>query len=101
MQQLHARKGWLIVKCSEGDADLVCSGGSSRVIEVCRQPIVYIVPLQVHFCLGLLARIVQLLPATANLAVPDRLMILLCLCSYWHTILLDQPRNLAKSVTTE
>lgn len=72
--------------CSKGDADLVRSGGSSRVIEVphvedCLQPVVNIVPLQVHY--------VQILPAAANLAVPkfsDRLTNLLFRCSYWHTI---------------
>lgn len=80
--------------CSKGDADLVRSGGSSRVIEVphvedCLQPVVNIVPLQVHYCFGLIASIGQILPAAANLAVPkfsDRLTNLLFRCSYWHTI---------------
>lgn len=51
IQQLKARKGRLIVMCTEGDAAAVC-GGSCRVIEVplvvdCLQPVVNIVPLQV------------------------------------------------------
>ncbi|CAN1769715.1 Glutamine--fructose-6-phosphate aminotransferase [isomerizing] 1, partial [Linum perenne] len=79
IQQLHARSGRLIVLCSEGDAASVCPGGSCRVIEVplvedCLQPVVNIVPLQ------------QLL-------------------AYHLTVLrghnVDQPRNLAKSVTTQ
>ncbi|XP_022742033.1 glutamine--fructose-6-phosphate aminotransferase [isomerizing] 2-like isoform X2 [Durio zibethinus] len=78
IQQLHARKGRLIVMCSKGDAASVCSGGACRVIEVpqvedCLQPVVNIVPLQ--------------------------------LLAYHLTVLrgynVDQPRNLAKSVTTQ
>ncbi|KAJ4837227.1 hypothetical protein Tsubulata_008489 [Turnera subulata] len=78
IQQLHARKGRLIVMCSKGDAASVDAGGSCRVIEVphiedCLQPVVNIVPLQ--------------------------------LLAYHLTVLrgynVDQPRNLAKSVTTE
>lgn len=78
IQQLHARKGRLIVMCSEGDASFVCCGGSCPVIEVprvedCLQPVINIVPLQ--------------------------------LLAYHLTVLrghnVDQPRNLAKSVTTE
>ncbi|XP_062159408.1 glutamine--fructose-6-phosphate aminotransferase [isomerizing] 1 [Alnus glutinosa] len=78
IQQLHARKGRLIVMCSKGDAAAVCAGGSGRVIEVpqvedCLQPVVNIVPLQ--------------------------------LLAYHLTVLrgfnVDQPRNLAKSVTTQ
>ncbi|CAN1262293.1 Glutamine--fructose-6-phosphate aminotransferase [isomerizing] 1 [Linum perenne] len=78
IQQLHARSGRLIVLCSEGDAASVCPGGSCRVIEVplvedCLQPVVNIVPLQ--------------------------------LLAYHLTVLrghnVDQPRNLAKSVTTQ
>ncbi|KAK1319565.1 Glutamine--fructose-6-phosphate aminotransferase [isomerizing] [Acorus calamus] len=78
IQQLHARKGRLIVICSKGDASLVCAGGSCRVIEVpqvvdCLQPVINIVPLQ--------------------------------LLAYHLTVLrgfnVDQPRNLAKSVTTQ
>ncbi|MFS7988215.1 putative sugar isomerase (SIS) [Helianthus anomalus] len=77
IQQLKARKGRLIVMCTEGDAEAVC-GGSCPVIEVphivdCLQPVVNIVPLQ--------------------------------LLAYHLTVLrgynVDQPRNLAKSVTTE
>ncbi|MQM05757.1 hypothetical protein Taro_038570 [Colocasia esculenta] len=77
IQQLRARKGRLIVMCSEGDASLVCHSGSCRVIEVpqvadCLQPVVNIIPLQ--------------------------------LLAYHLTVLrgynVDQPRNLAKSVTT-
>lgn len=54
IQQLHARKGRLIVMCSKGEGPLVCSNGSCRVIEVpqvedCLQPVVNIVPLQVSF----------------------------------------------------
>lgn len=54
IQQLHARKGRLILMCSKGDAAAVCAGGSGRVIEVpqvedCLQPVVNIVPLQVYF----------------------------------------------------
>ncbi|EXC23013.1 Glucosamine--fructose-6-phosphate aminotransferase [isomerizing] 2 [Morus notabilis] len=78
IQQLHARKGRLIVMCSQGDAASVSLGGSCRVIEVplvedCLQPVVNIVPLQ--------------------------------LLAYHLTVLrgfnVDQPRNLAKSVTTQ
>ncbi|XP_044483358.1 glutamine--fructose-6-phosphate aminotransferase [isomerizing] 2-like isoform X1 [Mangifera indica] len=78
IQQLHARKGRLIVMCSKGDAASVCPGNSCRVIEVpivedCLQPVINIVPLQ--------------------------------LLAYHLTVLrgynVDQPRNLAKSVTTE
>ncbi|KAF3452477.1 hypothetical protein FNV43_RR02910 [Rhamnella rubrinervis] len=78
IQQLHARKGRLVVMCSKGDAASVCLGGSSRVVEVpqvvdCLQPVVNIVPLQ--------------------------------LLAYHLTVLrgfnVDQPRNLAKSVTTQ
>ncbi|KAM7267789.1 hypothetical protein ACFE04_009955 [Oxalis oulophora] len=78
IQQLHARKGRLIVMCSKGDAAFVCPGGSCRVIEVpqvedCLQPVINIVPLQ--------------------------------LLAYHLTVLrgynVDQPRNLAKSVTTQ
>ncbi|CAA6669157.1 unnamed protein product [Spirodela intermedia] len=77
IQQLRARKGRLVVMCSEGDASLVCPGGSCRVIEVpqvadCLQPVINIIPLQ--------------------------------LLAYHLTVLrgfdVDQPRNLAKSVTT-
>ncbi|OIT26350.1 PREDICTED: glutamine--fructose-6-phosphate aminotransferase [isomerizing] 2-like [Nicotiana attenuata] len=78
IQQLHARKGRLIVMCTKGDAASVSVGGSCRVIEVpqvedCLQPVVNVVPLQ--------------------------------LLAYHLTVLrghnVDQPRNLAKSVTTQ
>ncbi|KAL9426970.1 hypothetical protein AB3S75_033702 [Citrus x aurantiifolia] len=78
IQQLHARKGRLIVMCSKGDAASIIPGGSCRVIEVpqvedCLQPVINIVPLQ--------------------------------LLAYHLTVLrgynVDQPRNLAKSVTTQ
>ncbi|XP_024955827.1 glutamine--fructose-6-phosphate aminotransferase [isomerizing] 1 isoform X1 [Citrus sinensis] len=78
IQQLHARKGRLIVMCSKGDAASIFPGGSCRVIEVpqvedCLQPVINIVPLQ--------------------------------LLAYHLTVLrgynVDQPRNLAKSVTTQ
>ncbi|XP_010488499.1 PREDICTED: glutamine--fructose-6-phosphate aminotransferase [isomerizing] 2-like [Camelina sativa] len=78
IQQLHARKGRLIVMCSKGDAASVSSSGSCRAIEVpqvedCLQPVINIVPLQ--------------------------------LLAYHLTVLrghnVDQPRNLAKSVTTQ
>lgn len=78
IQQLHARKGRLIVMCSKGDAQSVCPGRSCRIIEVpqvadCLQPVVNIIPLQ--------------------------------LLAYHLTVLrgynVDQPRNLAKSVTTQ
>lgn len=78
IQQLHARKGRLIVMCTEGDAASVSVGGSCRVIEVpqvadCLQPVINVVPLQ--------------------------------LLAYHLTVLrgynVDQPRNLAKSVTTQ
>lgn len=54
IQQLHARKGRLIVMCSKGDAASIFPGGSCRVIEVpqvedCLQPVINIVPLQVVF----------------------------------------------------
>lgn len=78
IQQLHARRGRLIVMCSKGDVAAVCPGESCRVIEVpqvedCLQPVVNIIPLQ--------------------------------LLAYHLTVLrgfnVDQPRNLAKSVTTQ
>ncbi|KAL8171493.1 hypothetical protein V2J09_023297 [Rumex salicifolius] len=78
IQQLHARRGRLIVMCTKGDAQSVCPGNSCRVVEVpqvedCLQPVINIVPLQ--------------------------------LMAYHLTVLrgynVDQPRNLAKSVTTQ
>ncbi|XP_072954283.1 glutamine--fructose-6-phosphate aminotransferase [isomerizing] 1-like [Typha angustifolia] len=78
IQQLHARKGRLIVMCSKGDASAVCPSETCRAIEVpqvadCLQPVINIVPLQ--------------------------------LLAYHLTVLrgydVDQPRNLAKSVTTQ
>lgn len=78
IQQLNARKGRLIVMCSKGEAASVSVGGSCRIIEVpqvqdCLQPVINSVPLQ--------------------------------LLAYHLTVLrgfnVDQPRNLAKSVTTE
>ncbi|GAA0148271.1 transaminase [Lithospermum erythrorhizon] len=78
IQQLHARKGRLLVMCTEGDAESVSVGGTCRVVEVprvedCLQPVINIVPLQ--------------------------------LLAYHLTVLrgynVDQPRNLAKSVTTQ
>lgn len=52
IQQLHARKGRLIVMCSAGDAASVCPNEYCRVIEVpqvedCLQPVINVVPLQV------------------------------------------------------
>lgn len=57
IQQLHARKGRLIVMCTEGDAASVSVGGSCRVIEVphmedCLQPVINIIPLQVYIYLS-------------------------------------------------
>lgn len=54
IQQLHARKGRLIVLCSKGDAASVSPGESCRVIEVpsvedCLQPVINIIPLQVCY----------------------------------------------------
>ncbi|GAQ81147.1 Glucosamine 6-phosphate synthetases [Klebsormidium nitens] len=78
IQQLLARKGRLIIVCTEGDSVKMCPSGKAKVIEVphiadCLQTVVNIVPLQ--------------------------------LLSYHLTVLrgfnVDQPRNLAKSVTTE
>lgn len=78
IQQLHARKGRLIVMCTKGDLARVSVGESFRVIQVpkvedCLQPVINIVPLQ--------------------------------LLAYHLTVLrgynVDQPRNLAKSVTTQ
>ncbi|XP_074561486.1 glutamine--fructose-6-phosphate aminotransferase [isomerizing] 1-like isoform X2 [Curcuma longa] len=78
IQQLHARKGRLIIMCSEGDASSVRPVESCKVIEVprvadCLQPVINIIPLQ--------------------------------LLAYHLTVLrgfdVDQPRNLAKSVTTQ
>ncbi|KAJ7562148.1 hypothetical protein O6H91_03G056500 [Diphasiastrum complanatum] len=78
IQQLQARKGRLIVMCTKGDALSSCSSGACRFIEVppvqdCLQPIINIIPLQ--------------------------------LLAYHLTVLrgynVDQPRNLAKSVTTQ
>ena len=52
IQQLHARRGRVIVMCSKGEAVSVCPGGLGRVIEVphvedCLQPVINVVPLQV------------------------------------------------------
>ncbi|OAY70299.1 Glutamine--fructose-6-phosphate aminotransferase (isomerizing) 2 [Ananas comosus] len=78
IQQLQARKGRLIIMCSEGDTSNVCPNESCRFIEVpqvedCLQPVINIIPLQ--------------------------------LLAYHLTVLrghdVDQPRNLAKSVTTQ
>lgn len=78
IQQLRARKGKLIVMCSEGDKACMGLDGTFRLIQVpqvedCLQPIVNIIPLQ--------------------------------LLAYHLTVLrgfnVDQPRNLAKSVTTQ
>ena len=78
IQQLQARKGRLVVICGQGEAATVCPNGGARVIEVpqvvdCLQPIINIVPFQ--------------------------------LLAFHLTVLrgfnVDQPRNLAKSVTTE
>lgn len=78
IQQLQARKGRLIVMCTKGDAEMLCPNGSCRVFEVphvqdCLQPILNIIPCQ--------------------------------LLAYHLTVLrghdVDQPRNLAKSVTTQ
>ena len=60
IQQLHARKGRLIVMCSKGDAVSVCPSGASRVIEVpqvedCLQPVINIIPLQVLDQIDILA----------------------------------------------
>nr|CAD1817364.1 unnamed protein product [Ananas comosus var. bracteatus] len=73
IQQLQARKGRLIIMCSEGDTSNVCPNESCRFIEVpqvedCLQPVINIIPLQ--------------------------------LLAYHLTVLrghdVDQPRNLAK-----
>eukprot|EP00249_Psilotum_nudum_P020563 c27759_g1_i1 orf=466-2274(+) len=78
IQQLRARRGRLIVMCTKGDAKLLCPNGVCRVIEIpqvheCLQPVVNIIPLQ--------------------------------LLAYHLAVLrgynVDQPRNLAKSVTTQ
>ncbi|KAH7278867.1 hypothetical protein KP509_38G060500 [Ceratopteris richardii] len=77
-QQWKARKGRLIVMCTEGDAEFMCPDRTCRIIEVpkvqdCLQPIINIVSLQ--------------------------------LLAYHLTVFrgfnVDQPRNLAKSVTTQ
>lgn len=52
IQQLHARKGRLIVMCSKEDAASMNVGKYVRVIKVphvedCLQPVINIVPLQV------------------------------------------------------
>lgn len=76
--QLNARNGRLIVVCSEGDGERMRLNGAARTIEVphlvdCLQPILNVIPFQ--------------------------------LLAYHLTVLrgfnVDQPRNLAKSVTTE
>ncbi|KAH7278866.1 hypothetical protein KP509_38G060400 [Ceratopteris richardii] len=78
IQQLKTRKGRLIDMCTEGDAEFMCPDRTCRIIEVpkvqdCLQPIINIVPLQ--------------------------------LLAYHLTVFrgfnVDQPRNLAKSVTTQ
>uniref|UniRef100_A0A2C9UNN6 glutamine--fructose-6-phosphate transaminase (isomerizing) n=1 Tax=Manihot esculenta TaxID=3983 RepID=A0A2C9UNN6_MANES len=78
IQQLHARKGRLIVMCSKGDTASVCPGESCLVIEV---------P-QVEDCLEPVANIVPLQLLAYDLTV---------LRGYYNV---DQPRNHAKSVTT-
>ncbi|CDP21843.1 unnamed protein product [Coffea canephora] len=78
IQQLHARKGRLIVMCTKGDSASVSVGGSCRVIEFpyvedCLQPVLNVIPLQEKN---------YQIPTTKSLQVL-------------------QPRNLAKSVTTQ
>jgi glucosamine--fructose-6-phosphate aminotransferase (isomerizing) len=112
IQQLHARKGRLIVMCSKGDAASVSSSGSCRAIEVpqvedCLQPVINIVPLQVKFLTS---------KSIYNLCIFffSFSTCLWCffsssswvqLLAYHLTVLrghnVDQPRNLAKSVTTQ
>lgn len=107
IQQLHARKGRLVVMCTKGDAASVCVGGSCRIIEVpqvedCLQPVINIVPLQVY--------VISVTPSLGY----NYLTLVLSLCflrdwmqllAYHLTVLrghnVDQPRNLAKSVTTQ
>ncbi|KAL7204513.1 hypothetical protein ACSBR2_017564 [Camellia fascicularis] len=53
IQQLHSRKGRLVVMRLKGDAASVSVGGSCRIIEVpqvedCLQPIINVVPLQTY-----------------------------------------------------
>lgn len=116
IQQLLSRKGRLIVMCSKGDASAVSPNGSCRVIEVpgvadCLQPVINIIPLQVflrlfsyfsvkssnlpfHVCLFTTILLTGLLS-----------LFLVQLLAYHLTVLrgfdVDQPRNLAKSVTTQ
>ena len=88
IQQLHARKGRLIVMCSKGDAASVSSSGSCRAIEVpqvedCLQPVVNIVPLQVKITIS---------SYTTNLILIyiSSLLLIIYVCfgwgSYWRII---------------
>ena len=116
IQQLLSRKGRLIVMCSKGDASAVCPNGSCRVIEVpgvadCLQPVINIIPLQVFLRLFFLffCEILEP-PFSVCLFTTILLTVLLSLffvqlLAYHLTVLrgfdVDQPRNLAKSVTTQ
>lgn len=132
IQQLQARKGRLIVMCSQGDAASMCPNGASRVIEVpqlqdCLQPIINIVPLQVLSCSTRLT--FSVFPRTTfassfffkcmvseglccssfsllcQKSTTDSVYFCVQLLAYHLTVLrglnVDQPRNLAKSVTTQ
>jgi glucosamine--fructose-6-phosphate aminotransferase (isomerizing) len=117
IQQLLSRKGRLIVMCSKGDASAVSPSGSCRVIEVpqiadCLQPVINIIPLQVgpsfsYFRLFLEPENLLFAPSPfiAILLLKNILLLLLQLLAYHLTVLrgfdVDQPRNLAKSVTTQ
>ena len=116
IQQLLSRKGRLIVMCSKGDASSVSPSGSCRVIEVpqvadCLQPVINIIPLQVRpnstilFLFSTPKPPLAPLHFFANFSLKIVLLLVLQLLAYHLTVLrgfdVDQPRNLAKSVTTQ
>jgi glucosamine--fructose-6-phosphate aminotransferase (isomerizing) len=115
IQQLLSRKGRLIIMCSKGDASAVSPSGSCRVIEVpqvadCLQPVINIIPLQVRpnciiFFSPTPKPTLAPSPFCWNFVTEACLLFLLQLLAYHLTVLrgfdVDQPRNLAKSVTTQ
>lgn len=118
IQQLLSRKGRLIVMCSRGDAAAVCPSGSCRVIEVpqvadCLQPVINIIPLQVClsyffflFFKNLRSSETSICTFECYFLFTEQIWLFLVqLLAYHLTVLrgfdVDQPRNLAKSVTTQ
>nr|XP_027109076.1 glutamine--fructose-6-phosphate aminotransferase [isomerizing]-like [Coffea arabica] len=79
IQQLHARKGRLIVMCTKGDSASVSVGGSCRVIEVprvedCLQPVLNVIPLQELLGTELLNYLITISTLRAALILSPRTM---------------------------